>query len=160
MNDSAHTSINFVFDLDGTVTNSFEAHKQAYSLAGFNGYTTAHFKMTAQDWGCSKELSEAKAARMSETSTLITVGPAYSIFQELPKKEILTGASPATVDACRDWIGKDAKVHCSASRTQKRKFLVERAKAGLVVYVDDDTEFLHRLESALQIPNLICVGAI
>lgn len=92
-----------VFDLDGTLFDTYEATKYTYEQAGLPEYKKEYYGKTAKAWGCPPEIHEKKKILFSKYSGELNQAwamPYYKTF--LPSAAfILTGASQETVDTCR-----------------------------------------------------------
>lgn len=91
-----------VFDMDGTLFDTFKATKLAYEEAGLTEYRQEYFGKTFTEWECPAHIHFLKQSYFHKFRHHIKEAwamPFYKTFS--PQSFILTGASAETVEACR-----------------------------------------------------------
>lgn len=153
-----------VFDLDGTLLDTFEAQRQSYLKAGLTEYDPANFYKSAADWGCPKDVHERKGSIFPQMLELVTPGWALPAFLDAmtdrPLPVILTGTSPGSIKVLtplfRSLTGVDLFSYLYMARhsvnfADKRLALRVIASTSEVVYYDDHPEAATLVNG---IPNL------
>jgi hypothetical protein len=145
--------VHFVFDMDGTLVDSFAAVKEAYRLVGFK-LLPEHWGKTWKEIGVTPEQHKEKNALYS--TCLRSQGRILhaATLMQVVEGKVLTGASVEAAKAVFDLLGLPLQNHLlAAGVTQEQKFghLRKLAKDGRVFYVDDDRNFGLRIVQ--DIPN-------
>lgn len=92
-----------VFDMDGTIFDTFAATKRAYEEAGLTEYTRSYYGIPAKEWKCPTEIHASKACLFHKYRELIREAWAAPLYRALLPTGafILTGASTNTVRTCQ-----------------------------------------------------------
>jgi len=92
-----------IFDMDGTIFDTFTATKRAYEEAGLTEYTPDRHGLPAKEWKCPAEIHEAKVCFFPKYRYLIREAWAAPLYRALLPTGvfILTGASTNTVRTCQ-----------------------------------------------------------
>jgi hypothetical protein len=133
--------IRFIFDMDGTIVDSYLAVRAAYKKAGLALPEDAWGK-TAAEWDCPQAVHEMKK-RLYPT-ILRSHGRRLHAADllEIVHGHVLTGASIEAVDAVRKFLGfKFDVVGHSCNQDRKINILRQLSREHKIIYVDDDLAF-------------------
>lgn len=131
-----------VFDLDGTLFDTFAATKAAYEKAGLPEYTVQHFRTPNSVWHCSPEIRQRKRELYKDFLFAVKPGWAFEFYR--PNEDIiLTGASKESVDLLRAKF--NVPLSCpfgyGLTKASKATILENLAAVGpQLIYYDDDPE--------------------
>lgn len=147
--------IDFVFDMDGTIVDSYAAVREAYKRAGLVLPDDAWGK-PAHEWGCTSHVHKMKSSLYP--MILLRLGRRLHAADllHMTNGSVLTGSSEAGVNAVKKFLKHGFEVSgfaCSAE--DKLTILDKKAHKARVFYVDDDLDFGKR---ALQeIDNMVFI---
>ncbi len=130
----------YLFDLDGTIFDTFLATKYAYEAAGLPEYKEEYWGKPAHEWGCPLAVHRKKKRTYRSFLHLVKPGWAYPYYAvHAGSAIILTGASAGTVQALREVSGLPLRTLFGTSLTAERKaaILNRLAKRHAVMYFDD-----------------------
>ena len=131
-----------VFDLDGTLFDTFAATKAAYEKAGMPEFTLEHFRSPNSTWQCSEEIRTKK--RELYKDFLFAVKPAWAFEFYRPSEDIvLTGASQDSVQLLRNKFNLPLCCPFGYGLTRASKATILRNLASIgpeLIYYDDDPE--------------------
>lgn len=142
-----------VFDLDGTLFDTFNANKAAYEFAGLAEYKEQYYWQTAAAWECPPEIHERKTQVFQRYAYLITPSwamPFFEIAEGCHRAVVLTGASAGSVRVMEKIHGKPFPTPFGITHNEesKQKVLSNLIRTGWkVTYYDDNVEMGERLVS-------------
>lgn len=128
-----------VFDLDGTLFNTYPAVKEAYQMAGLKEYTPEMFGKSARELGIPLEIRRAKAEFYKKTVCGVKKDWAFKYYT--PHTDIvLTGASEEAVSLLRRQfkVALCTPFGYGLSLDEKVKVLLKLAMIDRVTYYDDN----------------------
>ena len=140
-----------VFDLDGTLYNTFAANKAAYEAAGLPEYKQEYYWQTAAAWDCPPAIHERKGMLMPSYSNLISSAwamPFFEVAERAGVAVVLTGASSNSVRFMEKIHGRAFPTPFGITHDEegKRRVLTNLSGVGWnIVYYDDNVEMGTRL---------------
>lgn len=145
-----------VFDMDGTLVDSFLATRLAYRHAGVE-FTEENWGRSASDWGCPADVHKRKRESYKFFAEHLREGPAASTWNSVPPEDryILTGASLETFLVTRlamPFINKCVRMVIGQNLEGKIEFLRDLSETFNVVYYEDSADVARKIQEA--VPNV------
>ena len=141
-----------VFDIDGTLFDTFEKNKRSYEAAGLPfEYTKWHFANNKALWPVKPDSSvfKRKSEIQHKFMHLVHIGPAFDDFLKLDGHKVtLTGSQKIAVEELEKMF--DIDLHCigyDKTKTQKLEILKAYQAFYDVVYYEDDADIAEWLSS-------------
>lgn len=131
-----------VFDLDGTLFDTYAVTKRAYEEAGLPEYKPEFWGKTAEEWRCPHYVHTQKRVLFNKLVEMVDPGWALPFYEVAGPQNtvILTSASEDTVDALRDCFETPLPTPfgCRLTEMQKRSTLIKLLRVGWRIYYYDD----------------------
>lgn len=135
--------MNLVFDLDGTLVDSWPAHLAAYNSIGVDPPPEGKF-LPASVWLKNEELHRRKQECFAKYAGLIRELPLMDLYKKAGGT-ILTGASPNSVITIMSALDIHFPIRFTGLNQEQKLFWLNDIGSG--IYFDDDLDFLSRVET-------------
>ena len=131
-----------IFDIDGTIYDTFDKNKAAYEAAGLPfEYTQFHFANNRKKWNVEvpESVFELKSAIQHKYMHLVSKAPAHDLFFTTKDYKVtLTGSQKSAVKDLEDHFDVDLNcVGYNMTKEQKLEIIRAYEKSYNVVYYED-----------------------